>query len=334
MIFVTGGTGLLGSNLLLELAKEDVSIKAIYRDKSKIARVEKLFHKLNPETAQKNFKKITWIECDVLDVVTLEESMQDCEYVYHCAALVSFRKRDFGKMMRINRQGTFNIVNIALDLKVKKLIYISSTAAVGKVLENGIHNVVESNKWTQSEKTSGYSISKYSAEKEVWRAIEEGLNAVIINPSVIFGPGSWNESSLTIFRTLASGLKFYTKGSNAFVDVRDVVKAIVLLQKSDISAERFLCTGTNIAFLDVFKIIAKELKTKAPSIYANPFVCGIAWRLAALLTLFGKKPTLTKESVQSSQAFVEFDNSKIIQALNFEFHTLEDTVKYTVQNRI
>lgn len=334
MIFVTGGTGLLGSNLLLELAKEDVSIKAIYRDKSKITRVEKLFQKLNPGTAQEDFKKITWIECDVLDILTLKESMQDCEYVYHCAALVSFRKRDFGKMMRINRQGTFNVVNLALDLNVKKLVYVSSTAAVGKELENGVYRVIETNKWTQSEKTSGYAISKYSAEKEVWRAIEEGLNAAIINPSVIFGPGSWSESSLTIFRTLASGLKFYTKGSNAFVDVRDVVKAIVLLQKSNIASERFLCTGTNIGFLDVFKIIAKELQSKVPTIYANPFVCGIAWRLSALLTIFGKKPTLTKESVQSSQAFVEYDSSKLLKALDFEFHTLEETVKYTVQNRI
>lgn len=334
MIFVTGGTGLLGSNLLFELAKDASPIVAIYRDKSKIAKVEKLFYKLNPETAEQNFSKISWIECDVLDVVSLAESMRNCQYVYHCAAIVSFRKRDFGKMMKVNRQGTFNIVNLCLDLKIKKLVYISSTAAVGKILENGIHKVVETNKWTQSEKTSGYSISKYSAEKEVWRAIEEGLNAVIINPSVIFGPGSWNESSLTIFRTLASGLKFYTKGSNAFVDVRDVVKAIVLLQKSEIKAERFLCTGTNITFLDLFKVITKEMKIKAPSIYANPFVCGIAWRLAALLTLFGKKPTLTRESVQSSQAFVEYDSSKLCKTIDFQFHTLEETVQYTLQNRI
>jgi dihydroflavonol-4-reductase len=334
MIFVTGGTGLLGSNLLVELANTSDEITAIYRDKSKIARVETLFEKLDAQHGKTNFKKINWVYCDVLDVVSLEEAMQNAEYVFHCAALVSFRRRDFPQMMKINRRGTFNIVNLCLDLKVKKLIYVSSTAAVGKDQIGEKSLVVETNKWVQSPQTSGYSISKYSAEKEVWRGVEEGLNAVIINPSVIFGPGSWSESSLTIFRTLASGLKFYTKGANAFVDVRDVVKAMLLLKDSDISGQNYLCTGTNISFRDLFRLISKKLAVKEPTIFANRFMCEIAWRLASLLALFGKKATLTKESVQSSQAIVIYDSSKIKSALNFDFHSIEDTIDYTIKNKL
>lgn len=333
MILVTGGTGLLGSNLLFELSASG-PVRAIYRDPSKIDTVHKLFRKLDPERGESRFHQIDWIPCDVLDVVMLEEVMTGCDYVYHCAAQVSFRRREFSSMMKINRQGTFNVVNVALGLNIKKLCYVSSTAAVGKVQKDGIDYVVESNKWVQSPKTSGYSISKYSAEKEVWRAIEEGLNAVIINPSVIFGPGDWEESSLTIFRTLSKKLRFYTKGANAFVDVRDVVRAMTSLQHSNISGERFLCTGTNISFYDLFQLVAKELKVKPPERFANRLLCAIAWRLVAITELFGIRPTLTRESVSSSQSHTVYDSSKIIKALHFKFTDLRETVAYTAKNRI
>ncbi|MCE3296453.1 MAG: NAD-dependent epimerase/dehydratase [Crocinitomicaceae bacterium] len=334
MILVTGGTGLLGSNLLFDLSASGGAIRAIYRDPAKIGTVQKLFRKLDPELGETRFHKIEWMPCDVLDVVTLEEAMTGCDYVYHCAAQVSFRRRDFNQMMKINRQGTFNVVNVALNLPVKKLCYVSSTAAVGKVRVNGHDYVVETNKWTQSPQTSGYALSKYSAEKEVWRAKEEGLNVVIINPSVIFGPGDWEESSLTIFRTLVNGLRFYTKGSNAFVDVRDVVRAMITLQNSDISGERFLCTGTNIRFYELFQLMSKELKVKAPSIFANRFLSGVAWRLLAITELFGKKPTLTRESVSSSHSHTEYDSSRLVKALDFKFTELSDTIAYTVKNRL
>lgn len=158
--------------------------------------------------------------------------------------------RDFQSMLKINREGTANVVNCALSLSVERFCYVSSTAAVGKTMDtSGTYFVVESNKWDPTEPHSGYAISKYVAENEVWRGIEEGLNAVIINPSVIIGPGNWNESSLTIFRTLSKGLKFYTSGSNAFVDVRDVVKAMRSLINTPSSFhQRYLCTGTNTSF--------------------------------------------------------------------------------------
>lgn len=334
MILVTGGTGLLGSNLLFELSGGNESLRAIYRNPAKLKTVRKLFIKLDPQGGEARFAKIRWLPCDVLDVVTLEEAMTGCDYVYHCAAMVSFRRRDFPAMMKINRQGTFNVVNIALDLKIKKLCYVSSTAAVGKVKKDGVYYVTETNKWTQSPKTSGYSITKYSAEKEVWRAMEEGLNAVIINPSVIFGPGSWEESSLTIFRTLSNGLKFYTKGSNAFVDVRDVCKAMITLQQGAVSGQRFLCTGTNMAFRALFELIAGELNVKAPVFCANPLLCGIAWRLASLKALFGEKATITKESAASSQAYVEYDSSRLQDTLGLQFRDIRDTIAYTIRGRV
>ena len=333
MILVTGGTGLLGSNLLLTLSKQDETIRAIYRDSNQIEKISRLFQQLDPESGKRLFSKIEWRKCDILDVIELQEVMKGCRLVYHCAALVSYRRRDFGRMMKVNGQGTANVVNIALDEKVERLCYVSSTAAVGKEKKQDNYFVEETNKWTQDKRTSGYAISKYTAEKEVWRAMEEGLSGIIINPSVIFGPGNWNESSLTIFRTLSKGLRFYTTGANAFVDVRDVVRAMQLLAESEISGQRYLCTGTNISFLDLFKEITKQLKVRTPNIKAGKWLSGIAWRLDSLFALFTRKQTLTKESVSSAQAKVIYNSSKLEKAFEFEFTPLIETIDYSIKGK-
>ena len=333
MIFVTGGTGLLGSHLIFSLVTRGEKVRSIYRDYSKIQRVARLF---DFYASSHLFNQIEWISCDVLDVVTLETAMKGCNEVYHCAAKVSFLTKDFQSMFKINREGTANVVNCALAYSVERFCYVSSTAAVGKsITSKGIYHVIESNKWIPTESHSGYAISKYAAENEVWRGIEEGLNAVIINPSVIIGPGSWDESSMTIFRTLSKGLKFYTSGSNAFVDVRDVVKAMCLLMNTPSAFnQRYLCTGTNISFLDLFQLISKAMNISPPIFHAGKFLSGIAWRTASFLGWFTGKVTITKDSAQSAQSKTLYNSDKLISTLNFKFTSLEDTIYHAVKGRL
>lgn len=328
MIFVTGGTGLLGSHLLFELTKNECLVKAIYRDANKIQQVKKVFQYYNPTCYEIQFSKIQWIECDINDIVTIEDVISEADYVYHCAALVSFYRRDFNKLMKINREGTSNIVNACLKNKVKKLCYVSSTAAIG----SSDSVVTEESKWKQSEKASGYSISKYSAEKEVWRGSEEGLNVVIVNPSMIFGAGDWNESSLTIFKTIQKGLPFYTSGSNAFVDVRDVVKVMIALMKSNISKERYLVTGTNISFKDAFKLIALKLGKKPANIAVPKWLISLTWIVSGIVSrIVGKKPTITKETANSAFNNTKYDSSKIIKELDIKFRSLEESIDNTIR---
>lgn len=334
MIFVTGGTGVLGSHLLYQLTAEGKKVRAIYRDGSKIERVEKLFAYYNPTEASALFSLIEWVECDVLDVVTLEEAMTGCDIAYHCAAFVSFHKRDFFRMMKINRRGTANVVNIALDLKYTKLCFVSSTAAVSENEEHPEEALVETNKWVQSEETSGYAISKYSSEKEVWRGIEEGLNAVIVNPSMIIGPGNWNESSLTILRTVSEGFKYYTEGANAFVDARDVAKAMFLLTESNVVNERFLCTGSNVSFRKLFELIAEKTGAKPPSVKAGSFLSNLARRADWFLSLFTGKRTLTRETVRSAQTVTTYSSAKLEKQIGIEFTPLEATIENAVKGRI
>jgi dihydroflavonol-4-reductase len=333
MILVTGGTGLLGSHLLFQLTNGSTSIKAIFRNEKKIELVLRLFLYYDPINGQTRFDSIQWVNCDVLDSVTLHETIEGCEYVYHCAAIVSFDKDDFYKMMKINREGTSNVVNSCLELGIKKLCYVSSTAAIGNGENDPI--VTEETKWKQSPTTSGYSISKYSAEKEVWRGVEEGLDVVIVNPCVIIGAGDWQESSLTMFATVEKGLRFYTLGANAFVDARDVALSMIMLMKSDIKNERYLCIGENSTFKNLFDTIARNLNTKEANILVNPILMGLTWRVMWIISkLTGKKSPITKETARSAFGTTIYDASKIKKALSFEFITIDEMVANAVKGRL
>lgn len=331
MILVTGGTGLAGSHLLFQLSQRQEPIRAIYRHKKRIENVKKLFLFYGDHDLIQ-FSKIEWVVGDVLDIIELDEAFKGVTHVYHCAALVSFYRRDFQKLIKINREGTANVVNLSIEHAIKKLAYISSTAAIGGV-ENTI--TTEETKWKQSPRTTGYSISKYSAEKEVWRGIEEGLDAVIINPSVIFGVGNWHESSLTIFRTVRKGLKFYTSGQNGFVDARDVAKAMIQLMDSPIKNERFLCVSENLPFKDMLQLMARSMQVKEPSVNTPRWLANIGWRvIGAISFLLGKRPAITKETTASAYSFMTYSNAKIKEQLNFEFISIEDSIKNAIKGEI
>lgn len=336
MILVTGATGLIGSHLLYKLCTaQDQKIVALYRDKTKIETVEKLFNYYDSGSAKNLLSKIEWHQCDVLDLPELEEQIQKVKFVYHCAAKVSYHRKDFRQMIQINRVGTANIVNLCLKHNVQKLCHVSSTAAIGKPVKETEAPLSENAKWNPDIPVSGYSMSKHLSEKEVWRGIEEGLDAVIVNPSVVFGPGNWNESSLTILKTLEKGMKFYPPGANAFVDARDVAEIMFQLMESDISAERFLCIGENSSFKNMMEIAAQNLKTKAPSIALKKWVMNIVWRIARMVSAITfTRAVLTKESVESTFGKTKFSNNKIKEALNHNFYSLNNMLENAVKGKL
>ncbi|MCJ8289819.1 MAG: NAD-dependent epimerase/dehydratase family protein [Crocinitomicaceae bacterium] len=332
MIFVTGGTGILGSQLLFDLCQDDIQIRALYRSEPKRVQLQQFFQHFDPKNGMKRFEKIEWVQGDLLDIVSLEEFMIGCDVVYHCAALVSFHKRDFNKLIKINREGTTNIVNVGLTIGIKKLCYVSSTAAIGGS-EKAI--VTEKTSWKNTPTTTGYSISKYSAEKEVWRGIEEGLDAVIVNPCVILGAGNWNDSSLTLLRTLGKGTKYYPPGANATVDARDVSRIMIKLMKSDISGERYLCTGSNQSFKELMDEVTKQLKVKPPRKPVKRWMVSFARRVLGFVTFFtGKQPSITKETVNTLFSKREYNNKKVKSALKEEFYSLEEMVRFAIEGRL
>jgi nucleoside-diphosphate-sugar epimerase len=267
------------------------------------------------------------VEGDVLDVISLEEAMNDVENVIHCAAIISFFRKDKKAMYKINIEGTANMVNIALEKKIKRFVHISSVAAIGRVAGSG--HVNEERKWEENKTNTQYAFSKHHSELEVWRGIAEGLNAVILNPSTVLGFGDWNASSCRIFKTVYDEFAWYPTGVNGFVDVEDVAKATVLLMESDIHAERFLVNGDNWSFQQLFNTIADNFKKKYPYRKASPLMGQIAWRLEKIKSFFtGTRPLLTKETAAVSYSKTYFDNQKILKALpGFSFTPLEQSIQ-------
>lgn len=332
MILVTGGTGLVGGHLLCELTQKNDSVRASFRSESKKEETKQLFNYYFKENAANYFEKIQWIKADILSLIDLESLFEGVSYVYHCAALVSFHKIDFHTCLKVNRQGTANIVNMCLAYKVKKLCYVSSTAALGSVL---VGSTDESTKWKPGREISGYSVSKFSAEKEVWRGIEEGLSAVMINPCVILGPGNWNEGSLSIFKTSSKGISFYPTGSNAIVDVRDVVSCLLFFMNSPIENQRFLCTGQNVSFKNLQTELAICFDKKPPNIKSPRTIALLFAAFSEVINLLlRKRRGLTIESVYSAYKTIVYDNRRIIAATGIQFKPLRDTLLNAINGRI
>ena len=332
MIFVTGSSGLVGSHLLYALAAKSEKVKALYRSRESLRTVDKLFEYYNQKNGTNHTTdSIEWVKGDILDINVLYEATKDIDIVYHCAAVVSFLKADFHTCMKVNRRGTANVVNACLGNKVGKLCYVSSTAALGR--SKGITS--EDTKWKAGPDVSGYSVSKHSAEKEVFRGAAEGLKVSIVNPCVILGPGDWKKSSLTIFNAAKNGLSFYTTGSNAMVDARDVANVLILLSEAQESEEKYLLIGENVSLKKLFTMITERLKTKSPKYKLNARVAKVtAFLLENSLRLFGIKSPLTIESIQSAYKQVSYSNQKVKKRFNYSFYTLEESIDNAIEGRL
>ncbi|SUJ10731.1 ADP-L-glycero-D-manno-heptose-6-epimerase [Sphingobacterium spiritivorum] len=314
MILVTGGTGFLGSTLIKQLIDEGVAVVATKRSESVI-----------PEYL-KSSSLIQWVDADINDYFALEEAFEGISHVFHCAAMISYQPRDASQMMKVNIEGTRHIVNLCLQHSAR-LVHVSSIAALGT--SKSRQPVTEQDKWEYDSKISKYSLSKYESELEVWRGVVEGLDAVIVNPSVIIGATAGKKGSGAIFSLVDKGLKVYPTGSVGVVDVEDVAKLmIILMNKTEISGERFILNTenlTNKALLDRISILMQKPE---PTIAASPTLLSIAWRAAKFVSYFNNKPpAITKDSARASSAKLAYSNKKIIEATQYSFRPLDETLK-------
>ena len=323
MILVTGATGLVGSHLILQLLEQDQNVRALYRTEDNKGKTKQVFDYYKKSDL---FSKIDWTQGDINDVPSLDEVFVGIEYVYHCAALVSFDPNDEEKLRKVNIEGTANIVNFCLDFNIKKLCYVSSIAALGDLLE-GETIVTESTEWNPEVQHSDYAISKYGAEMEVWRGQQEGLDVIVVNPGVILGPIFWTEGSGEIYQKVRNGLPFYTKGVTGFVVVTDVIDVMIRLMNSEIKNEKFTLVAENISYKDLVFKIADCLKVSRPKIYANKFMTSLGWRIDWFLSLFGKKRDLSKSMSNSLHSIDVYSNEKVIREISFKFNRIDDYIK-------
>ncbi|MES2828678.1 MAG: NAD-dependent epimerase/dehydratase family protein [Bacteroidota bacterium] len=313
MILITGATGFLGSELIQQLLSAGIRVRALKREASKI-----------PATL-KGSQNIEWVDADILDLAALEDAFENVTQVYHCAAFISFDPKDKLKLLSTNIEGTSNIVNLCNEYNAR-LMHVSSVAALGNAKKGAL--ITEKDFWEYDSRAHSYAISKYEGEMEVWRGIAEGLDAVIVNPSVIIGGQSGFEGSGAIFKLVKEGLSFYTKGATGIVDVADVAKSMILLMNSPISGERFTISAENYHYKQFFGEIADGFEVRAPSREAKPWMLGIAWRAAKIASVFtGKPATLTSDAARSSVNESLYNNEKIKNTIGIEFKPLRQSIQ-------
>ena len=317
MILVTGGTGQIGSRLLLNLTKNKAyKVRAIYRNTQSLEKIRQLFVK-HSDSGAAQFDTIEWIQADLSNIPALEKAFEGVTFVFHCAGLISFQPQDFDKLIEVNVQGTANIVNLSIDFGVKKLCYVSSVATLSTLPHTPID---EENDWNNEDNNTDYAISKHGAEMEVWRGSQEGLPVVIVNPSVVLGGDFTDRGSGLLYKKVADGLRYYPAGATGFVGVDDVVRAMVQLQFSEVAGERFVLNAENLTYKAVLERIAKQLGVKAPTKCVSHQMLRFLARLDGVLSfLHLKKRTLTLASADALGTITTYNGEKIKKYIDFNY---------------
>jgi len=304
-ILLTGGTGFLGSYILEELLHKGFTN----------------IHVLSRNKIDSSLYQLRYLQGDVLDVFRLDDLIQNIDCVIHAAAIVSFEKKDRREMFAVNVEGTANLVNVSLDHGVRRFIHVSSTAAIGKNLDDS--EITENTKWSDKLTHTQYALSKFLSEKHVWRAHAEGLQVSVVNPALILGKGDWKSGTSGFFSKIDKGLKYYPIGSNGIVAASDVARFVTELLFQEDFGERYILSSENMTYKTLFQQIASQLSVKAPYIPIEG-----KYRLLALLKervsrVTGSKTNyLTKESLKNISEKKRYSNSKSLSKFDFQYQSI------------
>jgi dihydroflavonol-4-reductase len=322
-VLVTGATGLVGSFVVKELLANNLEVRVLVREGASLQAIESV----------KN--NIDLVPGDILDVFSLEQAMEEVDYIIHCAAMVSYSPADRQKLHLINVEGTANVVNAALGAGIKKLVFISSIAAIGKKNNEPEQHITEANEWNPANIASNYAHSKYLAETEVFRGIAEGLPAVVVNPSVVLGESNWGRSSGQLFKYVFNRNWFYTGGQLAVVDAADVANATVKLMLSPITEQRFILSATQLPLKDFFEHIAKRFGVRAPFLQLGRVFSAVLWRVELLRSYVTKgQPLITKETATSAHKKYFYNGTAITKAISFRYTPMEQTLDRVCANML
>lgn len=315
MNLVTGATGIIGSHVVLHLLKNNLPVKAGKQKGSDVSKVKRLFEYYSQGAL---FEKITWVEMDICDIYSIEDALENVTNVFHCAGFVSFSKKDRKKLLTINATGTRNVVDACLFKKIGALCHVSTIGTINDVDHPSPLN--ETVFWKTSGRESDYALSKYNAEREVWRGMEEGLNAVIVNPGVVLSPGFWDQSSSRIFANCYNGNKFYTGGLTGYVTAPDVAAMMVALIEKRLFSGRFILVENNYYFKEVFDMIHCNFERPLPSIKAPRWLLNLAKMLESIAIIFtGKEPLMSKALINAAFNSQTFSNTRVKETLKMNF---------------
>ncbi len=324
MIFaVTGANGFLGVHIIHHLLSKGHIVKAIVRPGASLEEfkdVSKFYNR-----SQKELINLEWHHCELYDILGLQVIFEDADYVVHLAGMISYLQKDLDTMMKVNQDYTANVVNVALDAGVSKMLYCSSIAAITKN-DKGDH-LTEDVEWNNEVAHSNYGYTKHLGEYELWRGKEEGLDTIAINPGIILGFGDWNKGSNRLFKNAKTSFPFYSEGITGWVGVEDVATVVELLCLSDISGKRFILVSENKSFKEIADAMSDALGTKRSRIEIKGLLYMLTYAIVSIKEVLGLGGMLSKETVRSSVAVNYFENARIKAVLNFEFEDMKSVIQ-------
>lgn len=313
-ILITGITGLFGSQLAKEFSQMG-TIHGLKKDTSSLELLTDLDFQIH------------WHQGVLSDLDSLLEALEGIDLVIHAAGLGSFSSKDTERLFEVNTTGTTNLVNAMLSTGVTKLVHVSSVAAIGRSPELTVIN--EDFKWVESPLNTEYAVSKYWAELEAWRGEQEGIELIVINPSLLLGKASYHRSSSSIYSYVLNENKFYPKGDINFIDVRDAARITRILVEKQAWGERYILNKGPISFREFFLEIGKVFGKKAPSIPLNNWQVALFSRIVSFLGVFGvKKIPVNKKSAMLSQQKICYDNTKIKKLLGYRYFSLQESLEW------
>lgn len=328
MNLVTGATGILGIQVMAELLLRGEKVRGLKRVSGDLSTAQKILAIRTGD--DKAIEKIEWVVGNVLDINSLTDAMRDVDHVYHCAAVVSYHADDRDDMYEINVEGTANVVNVALELNRPKICFVSSIAALGKLQKDSWLD--EKTEWADSDYNTHYGITKNLSEMEVWRGIQEGLEAIVVNPGFIIGPGDFKRSSSSVFQKIDEGMKYYPPGGTGFIGVKDCASMMISLMKKDISGERFILVAENWSMKELFCSIAQSIGKNIPTREATPTILQIV-RIFEWFKQFitFRKALITRETVKNASIRFYYRNDKVKATLGQDFQPLQEAIQDTAQ---
>lgn len=314
-IFLTGATGFVGGHVLKLLKDRGyTNLTCLKREKS-----------VFPFSTDFNDNQCRWVTGDLTDLPLLEEQVAAHEVIIHMAADVTFSTKNKKKYLQNAINTSANIVNAALYTGVKKIIHISSVAAIGRKKQR--ENIDEHVSFSHSPYDTTYGLAKFLAEQEIWRGHAEGLEVTVLNPSMILGKGDWKKSSIQLFDKISKGLRYYPKGTTGWVSVEDVAQAVFKSLQGDFNGERFIISAENKSYHDIFDFVAQSVKASAPKNALSQFCGQIGWRIEKIRSItFGIEPLLTKETLMSTSVDSLYDNSKSVNILQIQYSDIKNTI--------
>lgn len=301
--FVTGGTGFIGANIVAALNKQGIAARVLRRDSSSLLALEML-----------DYESVVG---DILQTpAELAEHIAGCEWVFHVAAVSDYWRQGTEWLYKVNVEGTKNVLAAAQLAGVSRFIHTSSLTAMG-IPDNG-RLLDESSQFNLKPEHWPYAHSKHLSEIEVLRAVEAGLSAVIVNPTIALGPRDVNQISGSMIVEAAHGLaRFYPPGGTNYVDVANVAAGHIAAAQYGVVGERYILGGTNLTHKEAFTIICEVVGRPPPFLRLPHWFLPIAAVGVSIVRFFlGNKIPMDANQVRISGATIFADTRKAKKELN------------------